>query len=125
MLDAGGKVQNTVARLSMSGGLPPEVKGSHTSRFVEVLEHRRAPLNVNRLLHMFDDMLLRLDAQSGEIELAFPYFISNPILTVRRSLPKASCRPLWGVEDQPVMTLTTPPSRRIRASSLQSTRTLS
>jgi GTP cyclohydrolase I len=77
LLDAAGNVQNTVARLSMSVGLPPEVKGTHMSRFVEVLEQRRAPLNVNRLLRMFDDMLLRLDAQSGEIELAFPYFISK------------------------------------------------
>jgi GTP cyclohydrolase I len=77
LLDAAGTVQNTVARLSMSVGLPPEVKGTHMSRFVEVLEQRRAPLNVNRLLRMFDDMLLRLDAQSGAIELAFPYFISK------------------------------------------------
>ena len=75
LLDAAGKVQNTVATLSMSVGLPPEVKGTHMSRFVELLEHQRAPLNVNRLLRMLDEMLLRLDAQSGEIELAFPYFI--------------------------------------------------
>jgi hypothetical protein len=47
------------------------------SRFVELLEEKRAPLNVNRLLRMLDEMLLRLDAQSGEIELAFPYFISK------------------------------------------------
>jgi hypothetical protein len=72
LLDASGKVQNTVARLSMSVGLPPDVKGTHMSRFVEILERRRPPLNVNRLLRIFDDMLLRLDAQSGEIELAFP-----------------------------------------------------
>ncbi|MBL8366566.1 MAG: GTP cyclohydrolase I FolE2 [Candidatus Accumulibacter sp.] len=77
LLDAAGRVQNTVARLSMSVGLPPEVKGTHMSRFVELLEEKRAPLNVNRLLRMLDEMLLRLDAQSGEIELAFPYFISK------------------------------------------------
>jgi GTP cyclohydrolase I len=77
LLDANGKVQNTVARLSMSVGLPPDVKGTHMSRFVEILERRRPPLNVNRLLRIFDDMLLRLDAQSGEIELAFPYFINK------------------------------------------------
>ncbi len=77
LLDAKGKVQNTVARLSMSVGLPPDVKGTHMSRFVEILERRRPPLNVNRLMRIFDDMLLRLDAQSGEIELAFPYFINK------------------------------------------------
>ncbi|HRF05303.1 GTP cyclohydrolase FolE2 [Accumulibacter sp.] len=77
LLDAAGKVQNTVARLALSVALPPELKGTHMSRFVELLEEKRAPLNVNRLLRMLDEMLLRLDAQSGEIELAFPYFISK------------------------------------------------
>ena len=77
LLDAAGRVQNTVARLSMSVGLPPEVKGTHMSRFVEILETRRAPLTVVGLRRMFDQMLLRLDARSGEIELAFPYFINK------------------------------------------------
>jgi|JI102314A2RNA_FD_contig_81_133851_length_1398_multi_3_in_0_out_0_1 GTP cyclohydrolase I len=77
LLDADGKVQNTVARLSLSVALPAEVKGTHMSRFVELLEYRRAPLNVNRLLRLLDEMLLRLEATSGEIELAFPYFISK------------------------------------------------
>jgi hypothetical protein len=63
LLDASGKVQNTVAQLSMSVGLPPEQKGTHMSRFVELLEQKRAPLNVNRLLRMLDEMLLRLDAR--------------------------------------------------------------
>jgi GTP cyclohydrolase I len=77
LLDADGSVQHTVAQVTMSVGLPPEVKGTHMSRFVEILEQRRAPLTVDRLLRMFEDMLLRLDASSGEIELAFPYFISK------------------------------------------------
>ncbi|MEF8701081.1 MAG: GTP cyclohydrolase FolE2 [Candidatus Accumulibacter sp. UW26] len=75
LLDAAGKVQHTVAELSMAVGLPPEVKGTHMSRFVEILEQPRPPLDAPGLLALFDDMLLRLDAQSGEIELAFPYFI--------------------------------------------------
>jgi len=77
LLDADGQVQHTVAQVAMSVGLPPEVKGTHMSRFVEILEQPRAPLNANHLLRMFEDMLLRLDASSGEIELAFPYFISK------------------------------------------------
>ena len=77
LLDAAGKVHNTVATLSLSVGLPPEVKGTHMSRFVELLEAKRAPLNVIRLLRMLDEMLLRLDAASGEIELVFPYFLSK------------------------------------------------
>lgn len=77
LLDAAGQVQHTIATLSLSVGLPPQVKGTHMSRFVELLEEKRPPLNVNRLLRLLDEMLLRLDAQSGEIELAFPCFISK------------------------------------------------
>ncbi|MBO3708903.1 MAG: GTP cyclohydrolase I FolE2 [Candidatus Accumulibacter sp.] len=77
LLDASGKVQHTVAQLSMTVGLPSEQKGTHMSRFLEILEQRRAPLNINRLLRLFEDMLLRLDADSGEIELAFPCFVSK------------------------------------------------
>ena len=88
LLDADGKVQHTDAQVAVSVGLPPEVKGTHMSRFVEILEQRRAPLNVSRLLRLFEDMLLRLDASSGEIELAFPYFISKaaPVSTVESLL---------------------------------------
>ena len=75
LLDAAGRVQNTVARLSMSVGLPPEVKGTHMSRFVELLEGRSGKLTQEGLFLMMEEMLLRLDAESGRIELAFPYFI--------------------------------------------------
>ena len=75
VLDAAGRVQHTVACLSMSVALPPEVKGTHMSRFVELIEGQRAPLDLARLRRLFDDMLLRLDAEAGEIELVFPYFI--------------------------------------------------
>jgi len=72
-----GRVQNTVAQVAMSVGLPPDVKGTHMSRFVEILERPRAPLDSAGLLAMLDEMLLRLDAQSGFIELEFPYFINK------------------------------------------------
>ncbi|MGA9395550.1 MAG: GTP cyclohydrolase FolE2 [Azonexus sp.] len=71
----GGELLNTVASLAMTVGLPPEVKGTHMSRFVELLEGRRGALTQDGLFAMLEEMLLRLDASSGRIELAFPYFI--------------------------------------------------
>lgn len=73
--NAAGELTSTVATIAMSVGLPPEVKGTHMSRFVELLEARIGPLTQADLLDMMADMLLRLDAGSGRIELAFPYFI--------------------------------------------------
>ncbi|MDD2885121.1 MAG: GTP cyclohydrolase FolE2 [Dechloromonas sp.] len=72
---ANGEQQNTVATLALTVGLPPEVKGTHMSRFVELLEARREALTQDGLLAMLSEMLLRLDARSGRIELSFPYFI--------------------------------------------------
>ena len=75
LFDGRGEVQHTVAEVSMTVGLPPEVKGTHMSRFVELLERQRPALTGERLLHMLEEMLLRLDADTGAIELSFPYFI--------------------------------------------------
>jgi GTP cyclohydrolase I len=72
---ADGEVQGTVATLAMTVGLPPEVKGTHMSRFVEILEARHGILTQDGIFRMLDEMLLRLEARSGRIEMAFPYFI--------------------------------------------------
>lgn len=74
---ADGESVSTVANLTMTVGLPPEVKGTHMSRFVELLESRRGVLSQDGLYRMLEEMLLRLEAKSGRIELAFPYFISK------------------------------------------------
>ena len=74
---ASGEVQSSVATLTMSVGQPPEVKGTHMSRFVELLEARRGVLSQDGLFRMMEEMLLRLDAESGRIEMSFPYFINK------------------------------------------------
>ena len=71
----GGAHLSTVATLAMTVGLPPQVKGTHMSRFVELLEGRTHALTQDGLFRMLEEMLVRLDATSGRIELAFPYFI--------------------------------------------------
>ncbi len=77
LFSAKGEVGHTVATVAMSVGLPPEVKGTHMSRFVEILEARRLPQSMSGLQRMLEEMLIRLDAESGRIELAFPWFINK------------------------------------------------
>ena len=72
---SGGEHLSTVATLAMTVGLPPQVKGTHMSRFVELLEGRTGALTQDGLYRMLQEMLVRLDAASGRIELVFPYFI--------------------------------------------------
>ena len=75
LIDAAGETHATVATLAMTVGLPPEVKGTHMSRFVEMLERERPALTLRDLRQMFAEMLVHLEADSGRIEMRFPYFI--------------------------------------------------
>lgn len=72
---ADGQVRHSVATLEMTVGLSPEVKGTHMSRFVEILESEREPLDLAGMQVMFVEMLERLDAREGRVSMAFPYFI--------------------------------------------------
>lgn len=75
--NASGGAVHTVATLAMTVGLPPAVKGTHMSRFVEVLETPRSPIDGAGMLNMLTEMLARLDATDGRIEMRFPYFIAK------------------------------------------------
>jgi GTP cyclohydrolase I len=68
-------VQSSVARVDMYVGLPPETKGTHMSRFLEVLQAASEPLSFSSLAAMMKTMLLRLEANRGHIEMRMPYFI--------------------------------------------------
>ncbi|MDD3352296.1 GTP cyclohydrolase FolE2 [Zoogloea sp.] len=73
--DGQGRVQPTVATLEMTVFLPPEVKGTHMSRFVEILETERGPLDLTELQVMMNDTLVHLGAPAGRIHMRFPFFV--------------------------------------------------
>lgn len=75
LIDATGEVHATVATVAMTVGLPATVKGTHMSRFVEIMEAQDAPLSLMDMKALFNRMRNRLDATSGRIEFVFPYFI--------------------------------------------------
>ena len=67
--------QPSVATIDMYVSLPGNVKGTHMSRFLEVLGEFREPLSAQTLATMMSAMLARLDASSGVIEMRLPYFV--------------------------------------------------
>jgi GTP cyclohydrolase IB len=75
----------TVATLSMTVALPASERGAHMSRFVEVLESRRAPLDSREYRAMVTAMVERLGARSGSIEMRFPYFVRKAAPVSRAS----------------------------------------
>ncbi len=66
--------QHTVATFNMYVNLPHNFKGTHMSRFVEIL-HREREISVDSFQQMLTEMTTRLDADAGHIEMSFPYFV--------------------------------------------------
>jgi GTP cyclohydrolase FolE2 len=74
---ADGGVIATVATADMYVRLGPDVKGTHMSRFVEVLQGHHEALDAGGFRALVLGMLDRLGADSGYVELAFPYFVNK------------------------------------------------
>jgi len=72
--DRSGGYQPTVADFNMYVSLPHDFKGTHMSRFVEILHHERE-ISVDSFGAMLKEMTERLDASAGHIEMTFPYFV--------------------------------------------------
>ncbi len=71
------KLQHTVANVSLYVSLPHHFKGTHMSRFVEILNARRGEIIFHEMQHILAEIQERLDADDAHIELSFPYFISK------------------------------------------------
>jgi GTP cyclohydrolase I len=67
--------QPTVAVVDMYVSLPAHLKGTHMSRFLEVLGQFSKPLSAATMAELLAVMLRRLDADSGMIEMRLPYFV--------------------------------------------------
>jgi len=76
-ISARGTPVPTIAALSLTVGLCASAKGTHMSRFVELLEAQTGALDQARFKSLVFDMLKRLGAQSGAIEIRFPYFLTK------------------------------------------------
>jgi GTP cyclohydrolase I len=70
-------VQHTVANFNMYVYLPQHFKGTHMSRFIEILNTREREISVENFESMLRHMVERLEAESGHIEMTFPYFINK------------------------------------------------
>ncbi len=72
-----GSVQHTIATFNMYVCLPHQFKGTHMSRFVEILEEHEREITVETFQVMLKEMVERLEAAEGHIEMSFPYFIEK------------------------------------------------
>jgi GTP cyclohydrolase I len=75
--DRAGQIQHTIANFNMYVALPHEFKGTHMSRFVEILNSHDWEITVDTFKIMLAEMTNRLDAEVGHIEMTFKYFINK------------------------------------------------
>ncbi len=75
--DRSGSVQHTVANFNMYVDLPHQFKGTHMSRFVEILNSHEREITVKSFREMLSEMTERLDAECGHIEMGFIYFVNK------------------------------------------------
>jgi len=75
VVDIGGAPQGTVVEADLSVELAADVKGTHMSRFIGLLEARQGMLTLDGFHGLLRDMVALLDARAGTIEFRFPFFI--------------------------------------------------
>jgi GTP cyclohydrolase IB len=92
VLDRASRRQNTVASINMYVNLPHRFRGTHMSRFVEILSEHRAALHIDTIGKILRKMKTRLDAEEAHMEVAFPYFIEKSApASGTRSLMEYGC----------------------------------
>ena len=75
--DRTGGEQHTIANFNMYVNLPHNFKGTHMSRFVEILNNHEREISVKSFKEMMVEMTERLEADSGHVEMSFPYFVNK------------------------------------------------
>lgn len=77
LLDKNNKTQHTIAEIDMYVFLPKDYRGTHMSRFVEVINQYRGEISIEGLEPILRQLKNRLNSRKAEISLKFPYFIEK------------------------------------------------
>jgi conserved hypothetical protein TIGR00294 len=87
------RLMPTIATFAMTVALPAVAKGTHMSRFIELLNRQSEPLDQQGFKSLLRGMLTRLGARAGTLEMCFPYFARKaaPVSSVESELDYDVC----------------------------------
>lgn len=92
VLDKANGTQHVNATVNMYVNLPHRFKGTHMSRFVEVLNEYRGQININTFRTILQSIKEKLNAESSHIEIRFPYFVEKTApVSKAKSLMEYEC----------------------------------
>ncbi|MCD6216482.1 GTP cyclohydrolase I FolE2, partial [bacterium] len=77
VLDREKGKQSTIASINMFVDLSPMFKGTHMSRFIEILNEHRENFEMRKFTKIVRDIRKRFESRSAHLELTFPYFIER------------------------------------------------
>lgn len=93
VLDKNKNKQSTTALVNMYVDLPHHFKGTHMSRFIEVLNQYRGEITIRNMSEILQEITRSLEAKSAHMELSFKYFIEKEApVSKSRSLMGYDCR---------------------------------
>ncbi len=75
--DKAREIQHTIATVALTVGLPHHFKGTHMSRFVEVLNEFGPELHVDNIKTILRELVEKLDSDTAQVEFEFPFFLSK------------------------------------------------
>jgi GTP cyclohydrolase I len=93
VLDKAKGVQHTVGNVNMYVDLPRRFKGTHMSRFVEILNRYKGDISIRNYSKIMNEMKEKLRAKTAHLEVEFPYFIEKEApVSGAKSLMEYVCR---------------------------------
>jgi len=92
LLDKKNGLQHTIADINMYVLLPSKFKGTHMSRFIEIINENKNEINIKKISHILNQMKIKLNAQKAYLEINFDYFIEKqaPVSKIK-SLMSYTC----------------------------------
>jgi len=101
VLDKNNRTQQTVATINMYADLPHEFKGTHMSRFIDVVNEYYVDISMHSFLEMLGKVRKLLDASRAYAEVVFPYFIEKKApVSGERSMMEYICEYMGEVSDR-------------------------
>ncbi|MFO7890742.1 MAG: GTP cyclohydrolase FolE2 [bacterium] len=75
--DRAKKIQYTIGSINMYVNLPHQFRGTHMSRFIEILNEYHREIHIDTVSKILKKMKKKLNAQEAHMEIRFPYFIEK------------------------------------------------
>ena len=75
--DKAHALQSTIANVALTVDLPHHYKGTHMSRFIEVLNEHGPVLHVDNIRTIAEHLLKRLHSEKAHVDFEFPYFMEK------------------------------------------------